>query len=104
MSQGHYFDDLFKPRYNTTGFSVEKSLINDGLCHVDRDMKVTDIYINKDWSLLWEANSKVLKSFKWGTEEKTSPAAMEKKKRMTSKQIILSRPAFSASRRLQSTA
>ena len=83
---------------------VEKSLINDGLCHVDRDMKVTDIYINKDWSLLWEANSKVLKSFKWGTEEKISPAAMEKKKRMTSKQIILSRPAFSASRRLQSTA
>ena len=67
-------------------------------------MKVTDIYINKDWSLLWEANTKVLKSFKWGTEEQTTPAPKQKKKRMTSKQIILSRPAFSASRRLQGTA
>lgn len=35
---------------------VEKGLINDGLCHVDKTMKVTDIYINKDWSVLWKAN------------------------------------------------
>ena len=44
---------------------IPKSLINDCLCHVDPDMAVTDIYIKKDWSVLWEANRKVLEQFKW---------------------------------------
>ena len=44
---------------------IPKSLINDCLCHVDPDMSVTDIYIKKDWSVLWEANRKVLESFDW---------------------------------------
>lgn len=44
---------------------INKGIINDGLCHVDRDMKVTDIYIKKDWSILWDANSKVLDKFQW---------------------------------------
>ena len=44
---------------------IDKGVINDCLCHVDRDMKVTDIYIDKDWSVLWEANRKVLDLFQW---------------------------------------
>ncbi len=44
---------------------VTKGVINDCLCHVDREMKVTDIYIKKDWSVLGKANEKVLKRFKW---------------------------------------
>lgn len=44
---------------------IPKSLINDCLCHVDPDMAVTDIYIKKDWSVLWEANRKVLEQFRW---------------------------------------
>lgn len=44
---------------------IPKSLINDCLCHVDPDMAVTDIYIKKDWSVLWEANRKVLEQFEW---------------------------------------
>lgn len=44
---------------------IPKSLINDCLCHVDPDMAVTDIYIKKDWSVLWEANRKVLEQFNW---------------------------------------
>ena len=44
---------------------IPKSLINDCLCHVDPDMAVTDIYIKKDWSVLWEANRKVLEQFDW---------------------------------------
>lgn len=44
---------------------IPKSLINDCLCHVDPNMSVTDIYIKKDWSILWEANKKVLSQFKW---------------------------------------
>ena len=82
---------------------ISKSLINDGLCHVDRDMKVTDIYINKDWSLLWEANHKVLSQFKWSDNQNLSESKKDSevtKKRMTSKQIILSRPGLVASRRV----
>lgn len=44
---------------------IHKSLINDCLCHVDPDMAITDIYIKKDWSVLWEANKKVLEQFNW---------------------------------------
>lgn len=44
---------------------IPKSLINDCLCHVDPDMAVTDIYIKKDWSVMWEANLKVLEQFDW---------------------------------------
>lgn len=44
---------------------IDKHTINDCLCHTDEAMKVTDIYINKDWSVLWKANEKVLDLFKW---------------------------------------
>lgn len=44
---------------------VNKWLVNDCLCHVDKEMKVTDIYIEKDWSLFWEANETVLSRFDW---------------------------------------
>ena len=44
---------------------IPKSLINDCLCHVDPDMAVTDIYIKKDWTVLWEANRQVLEHFDW---------------------------------------
>ena len=81
---------------------IDKSLINDGLCHVNKEMKVTDIYINKDWSLLWDANSKLLAKFPWdGKPMVTVADETEKKERMTSKQLILSCPAWSASRRAQ---
>lgn len=44
---------------------VDKGTVNDCLCHVDPSMRVTDIYINKDWNILWEANAKVLALFDW---------------------------------------
>lgn len=44
---------------------IDKGVINDCLCHVDESMRVTDIYINKDWSVLWKANGKVLGLFQW---------------------------------------
>jgi hypothetical protein len=49
----------------TNSFGTNKSLINDMLCHVDDSMAVTDIYIEKDWTLLWEANKKFLEQFDW---------------------------------------
>ena len=44
---------------------VDKGVINDGLCHVDREMKITDIYIKKNWKIIWDGNAKVIKKFKW---------------------------------------
>jgi len=44
---------------------VDKGVINDCLCHIDRDMKVTDLYIDKDWSVMWSANRSVLEQFGW---------------------------------------
>lgn len=44
---------------------VDKYTVNDCLCHVDSEMRVTDIYIHKDWSMMWEANKKVLDLFQW---------------------------------------
>lgn len=44
---------------------INEGIVNDCLCHVDQDMAVTDIYIKKDWSVLWEANRKVLEQFNW---------------------------------------
>ena len=45
---------------------IDKYTIHEGLNHApDREMKVTDIYIKKDWSLLWNANKKVLDLFDW---------------------------------------
>ena len=28
-------------------------------------MKVTDIYVKKNWSMLWDANKKALEQLKW---------------------------------------
>lgn len=44
---------------------IPETLINDCMCHVDSNMAMTDIYINKDWSVMWEANKKVLAQFNW---------------------------------------
>ena len=44
-------------------YGMDKSLINDGLCHIDPDMRITDIYIQKDWGMLWEANRRFLLKF-----------------------------------------
>lgn len=51
---------------------IDKATINDCLCHVDEAMKVTDIYVNKDWSVLWKANRKVLDLFQWHTLQPSS--------------------------------
>lgn len=44
---------------------IDKYTINDCLCHVDAKMAVTDLYIKKDWSILWDANKRVLEQFDW---------------------------------------
>ena len=43
---------------------VEKATVDECLCHIG-DYKVTDIYLERDWALLDEANKKVLALFRW---------------------------------------
>lgn len=45
---------------------IDKYTVHEGLNHApDKDMKVTDIYIQRDWSNIWNANAKVLALFDW---------------------------------------
>lgn len=48
---------------------IDKATVHEALNHVDKDMKVTDIYIDKDWSVIWNANKKVLDLFDWSDLE-----------------------------------
>nr|DAW31503.1 MAG TPA: Integrase [Caudoviricetes sp.] len=49
---------------------VDKAVINDCLCHIDKNMSITDIYIAKDWEVMWRANEKVLDLFDWSSTQK----------------------------------
>ena len=42
---------------------VDKGIVHEALCHVDGSMRVTDIYAEKDWSVIWDANAKVVGLF-----------------------------------------
>lgn len=44
---------------------IDKYIINDALVHTVREMKMTDVYIKKDYTKLWEANAKVLSLLDW---------------------------------------
>lgn len=61
--------DFYSARHtwSTAAFSagVEQGIINDCLCHGDEKLKMTNIYIHKDWGILWQANEKVLGLLDW---------------------------------------
>lgn len=44
---------------------IDKATVHEALNHVDSSMKVTDIYVDRDWSVIWNANKKVLALFDW---------------------------------------
>lgn len=50
----------------SSAVGIDKYTVHEGLNHAsNKDMKVTDIYIDKDWTVIWEANKKVLALFDW---------------------------------------
>ncbi|MDR1716537.1 MAG: site-specific integrase [Prevotella sp.] len=52
----------------SSAVGIDKYTVHEGLNHApDKDMKVTDIYIDKDWTVIWEANKKVLDLFDWSS-------------------------------------
>lgn len=44
---------------------IDKATVHEALNHIDSGMKITDIYIDRDWSVIWSANKKVLALFDW---------------------------------------
>ncbi len=53
---------------------IDKYTVHSALNHVDDAMKVTDIYLDKDWSLINDANRKVLD---FVFKKKENPAPVE---------------------------
>lgn len=50
----------------SSAVGIDKYTVHESLNHApDKEMKVTDIYIDRDWSVIWEANKKVLDLFDW---------------------------------------
>jgi integrase len=50
---------------SSAAVGIDKYTVHEALNHADSSMKVTDIYIDRDWSNIWNANKKVLALFKW---------------------------------------
>ena len=69
--------DFYSARHTwaTTAYKVgvNDGVVNDCLCHIDQNMKVTNIYVKKDWSVMWKANAKVLKKLKWPNTSSSRP-------------------------------
>lgn len=57
---------------------VDKYTVHTALNHVDEDMKVTDIYIDKDYTLIDEANRKVLDFVKLNIGDVGEPKKIRK--------------------------
>lgn len=50
-------------RSNRVG--IDKATVGEMLNHVDDSTRVTDIYIDRDWSVIWNAQKRVLELFDW---------------------------------------
>ena len=44
---------------------IDKALVNECLVHIDKDLKMADVYIERDWQNYWDANTTVLDLFDW---------------------------------------
>lgn len=44
----------------SAALKIDKYTVHEALNHVDADMKITDRYIDRDWSVIWQANAKYL--------------------------------------------
>ena len=45
--------------------NIDKYTVHEALNHIDPTMRVTDIYIKRDWSNIWDANAKVVGLIDW---------------------------------------
>jgi integrase len=52
---------------------ISESVVDAALNHSDPSLKVARFYIERDWKVLWNANKKVLRLFKWDAIFKMNP-------------------------------
>lgn len=45
--------------------NIDKYTVHEALNHIDDSMRVTDIYISRDWSNIWNANARVVGLVDW---------------------------------------
>lgn len=50
---------------NSSLIHIDKAVVNECLVHKDQGLKMADVYIERDWQNLWDANTKVLDLFDW---------------------------------------
>lgn len=50
--------------------NIDKYTVHEGLNHIDDTMRITDIYIDRDYTNIWNANAKVLGLFDWSAIKK----------------------------------
>lgn len=48
----------------SAALGIDKYTVHEALNHVD-SMKITDRYIDRDWSVIWNANAAVISLFDW---------------------------------------
>lgn len=49
----------------SAALNIDKYTVHEGLNHVDPSMKITDRYIERDWSAVWQANAAVIGLLDW---------------------------------------
>ena len=49
----------------SSAVGIDKYTVHEALNHASGSMAVTDIYIDRDWSLIWNANREALSLFDW---------------------------------------
>lgn len=56
----------------SSALKIDKYTVHEGLNHVDTSMKITDRYIDRDWSVIWQANAAVIGLLDWTKVENRS--------------------------------
>ena len=54
----------------SSALNIDKYTVHEGLNHVDPSMKITDRYIERYWSAVWQANAAVIGQLNWTRIEK----------------------------------
>ncbi len=54
----------------SAALNIDKYTVHEALNHVDEAMKITDRYIDRDWSVIWRANAAVVGLLDWSAVEK----------------------------------
>lgn len=49
----------------SSALNIDKYTVHEALNHVDPDLRITDRYVERDWSVIWRANAAVLGLFDW---------------------------------------